>query len=371
VSSVQRQQGPQEAGTRSEPEPEGLASTRRQVAFGLVAMAVFLVVLYLLRDEMGAFVLGAFIAFLIGPWVRRLCAVGIPRVLAIFVTLIVLLIALAGLLTLVVPFFSQEVTVLGAQAPNLAAAAQSQLTRLHGRPLEVLGYPVDLSSMAQTLSGHAGDFLLGQFGNALSFGIAALGTLAQVGLMVLVAFFASLDAPQIRGFIRSVSPNAYRSDVDSVLHQLKAMLNAYIRGQLVVASVMGLICGAAVWLIGLPYPLALGMLAAISALIPYLGPFLAVIPALIVALSQSWQQAVAVLIAYVVISNVALNVVYPRIVGRAVRLPALVVIVAFLAGFGLGGVLGMFVAVPVAATARIIYDHFQRRLYGATPSSAN
>lgn len=355
--------------------PEGrqaatTSATRRQVAFGLAALAVFLVVLYLLRDEMGAFVLGAFVAFLIEPWVRRLCAIGIPRVLAILVTLIALLIAFAGLLTLVVPFFSQEVTVLGRQAPDLAAAAQGQLTRLHGRPLEVLGYPIDLSSMAQTLSGHAGDFLLGQFGNALSFGIAALGTLAQAGLMVLVAFFASLDAPQIRGFIRSVSPNAYRSDVDAILHQLKAMLNGYIRGQLVVATVMGVICGVAVWLIGLPYPLALGMLAAISALVPYLGPFLAVIPALIVALSQSWQHAVAVLIAYVVISNIALNAVYPRIVGRAVRLPALVVIVAFIAGFGLGGVLGMFVAVPVAATARIIYDHLQRRLYGVTPSSA-
>jgi predicted PurR-regulated permease PerM len=71
----------------------------------------------------------------------------------------------------------------------------------------------------------------------------------------------------------------------------------------------------------------------------------------------------------VLIGTLLLNIVYPRIVGGAVRLPALVVIVALVAGFSLGGVLGMFVAVPIAATGRIVYDHFHLRLFGPAESN--
>jgi predicted PurR-regulated permease PerM len=147
------------------------------------------------------------------------------------------------------------------------------------------------------------------------------------------------------------------------------MLYGYIKGQLVVALLIGLISGLAVWLIGLKYALALGLLAGMTALVPYLGPFLGAVPAVVVALSIGWKQAVAVVISYVLIGTLLLNVVYPKVVGGAVRLPPLVVIVALVAGFSLAGVLGMFVAVPIAATGRIVYDHFHLRLFGLPDSN--
>ena len=339
-------------------------STRKQIVFGLLVVAALVLVLFLVRDVVGPFVLGGLLAFVIEPLVSRLTRFGLPRALAILAILLAILLVLAGVFATAVPLFVEEIPLLQAQATELATSAQAQLSRLEGAPPVLFGYRLDLSGLAQLLAARGEEFLLGQFGNALSLAITALGTFFQIGLMLLIAFLVSLDAQGIGRFLRSLTPTAYRSDFEAILAAVERMLYGYIKGQLLVALLIGLISGLAVWFIGLKYALALGLLAGVTALVPYLGPFLGAVPAVVVALSIGWQQAVAVLISYVLIGTLLLNIVYPKIVGGAVRLPPLVVIVALVAGFSLAGVLGMFVAVPIAATVRIVYDHFQLRLFG-------
>src|SRR5260221_4232206 len=93
-----------------------------QIAFGLVALVVAIVALYLLRDFLGAIVLGGAIAFLIQPGIARLEALGVPRIVAISVIFVVIIAALAGLVLLVVPLVANEVGSLQRQAPGLPAA---------------------------------------------------------------------------------------------------------------------------------------------------------------------------------------------------------------------------------------------------------
>jgi predicted PurR-regulated permease PerM len=181
--------------------------------------------------------------------------------------------------------------------------------------------------------------------------------------MFIVAFLLSLEAPAVRRDLRRIVPSDYRSDFDQIWRRVRKMLYAYVRGQVIIAGLIGIFSGAACAIFGLPDPVALGLIAGITALIPYLGPFIGAVPAVLVGLSQSPTQAVVILIAYVVISNFFLNFIYPKVMGDAVRLPAILVIVALIAGFSWGGVLGMFVAVPVAATLRILFDHIYPRLY--------
>jgi predicted PurR-regulated permease PerM len=87
------------------------------------------------------------------------------------------------------------------------------------------------------------------------------------------------------------------------------------------------------------------------------------VPAILVGLAAAPIKALLVGIAYFVISNVILNFVYPKVMGDAVKLPPVLIIVAFIAGFSWAGILGMFVAVPLAATLRILFDHIYPRLY--------
>jgi predicted PurR-regulated permease PerM len=332
-----------------------------QIGFVFAAIIVAVVVLYLLRDFLGAFVLGSAIAFLIQPAVIRLHSAGVPRILAIVVVFIAIIVGLAGLVLLIVPLAVSEIGQLQAQAPSLAAAAQDRINNLQA--IRVFGIDVDLKGVTESISAHLREYLLGQFGNAVTIGLTALTTVLQVILMFIVAFLLSLEAPVVRRDLRRIVPSDYRSDFDQIWRRVRKMLYAYVRGQVIIAGLIGIFSGAACAIFGLPDPVALGLIAGITALIPYLGPFIGAVPAVLVGLSQSPTQAVAILIAYVVISNFFLNFVYPKVMGDAVRLAPILVIVALIAGFSWGGILGMFVAVPVAATLRILFDHIYPRLY--------
>jgi predicted PurR-regulated permease PerM len=181
--------------------------------------------------------------------------------------------------------------------------------------------------------------------------------------MFIVAFLLAIEAPAVRRDLRRFVPSDYRSDFDQIWRQVRKMLYAYVRGQLIIAGLIGITSGVVCALLRLPDAVALGVIAGVTALIPYLGPFIGAVPAILVGLAQSPGQALLVLAAYVVIPNFYLNFIYPKVMGDAVRLPPILVIVALIAGFSWGGILGMFVAVPIAATLRILFDHIYPRLY--------
>ena len=332
-----------------------------QIAFGLAALVIAVVVLFLLRDFLGAFVLGSAIAFLIQPAVTRLHGIGIPRILAIGIVFVGILIALAGLVLLIVPLGVSEVGQLQVQAPALAGVAQTRLNSL--QPIAVFGIEVDLKGVTQTIDSHLREYLLGQFGNAVTLGLSALTTVLQLLLMFVVAFLLAIEAPAVRRDLRRFVPSDYRSDFDQIWRQVRKMLYAYVRGQLIIAGLIGITSGVVCALLRLPDAVALGVIAGVTALIPYIGPFVGAVPAILVGLSQSPEQALLVLVAYIVIPNFYLNFIYPKVMGDAVRLPPILVIIALIAGFSWGGILGMFVAVPIAATLRILFDHIYPRLY--------
>jgi len=185
----------------------------------------------------------------------------------------------------------------------------------------------------------------------------------QILLMFVVAFLLALDAASVRRVLRRIVPNDYRTDFDQIWRRIRRMLYAYVRGQIIVAGMIGILSGIACAALGLPDAVALGLIAGITAIVPYLGPFLGALPAVLVGLAGGPLKALLVALAYFVISNVILNFVYPKVMGDAVRLNPLLVIVALIAGFSWAGILGMFVAVPLAAILRILFDHIYPRLY--------
>jgi predicted PurR-regulated permease PerM len=324
-------------------------------------LIIAVIVLYLLRDFLGAFVLGSTIAFLIQPPVNRLAAAGVPRIIAIICIFLVISVALGGLALLIVPFVVNEVGQLQTQTPSLAVAAQERINSLQA--IRVFGIDIDLKSTTATINAHLREYVLGQFGNAVTLGLTALTTVLQLVLIFLVAFLMALEAPALRRDLRRLVPNDYRSDFDQIWRQVRKMLYAYVRGQLIIAALIGFFCGIACMALGLPSPIALGLIAGITALIPYLGPFIGAVPAILVGLASGPVKALLVGLLYFLISNVILNFVYPKVVGDAVRLPPILVIVALIAGFSWAGILGMFVAIPIAATLRIIFGHIYPRLY--------
>src|SRR5207302_1997657 len=189
-----------------------------------------------------------------------------------------------------------------------------------------------------TINSHLRDYLLGQFGNAVTLGLTALTTALQLLLMLIVAFLLALEAPAVRRDLRRFVPSDYRTDFDQIWRKVRTMLYAYVRGQLLIAGLIGITSGVVCAIFGLPDAVALGLIAGITALVPYLGPFIGAVPAILVGLAQTPGKALLIALLYLLISNVILNFVYPKVMGDAVRLPPILVIVALIAGFSWGGI---------------------------------
>jgi predicted PurR-regulated permease PerM len=334
-----------------------------QIWVGVAAVIVGIGVIYLIRDTLGAFVLGTLLAFLINPVVDRLSAY-LPRAVAIVIIFIALVAGLVGLASVFLPLLTTEIGQLQQQTPHILAQAQHSVERMQGQPIVLFGFKIDLTRQASNLDQRGGEFLLGQFGNALTISLVALNLLLQAILTLIVAFLVSLDAHRISGFARELVPGDYRIDFDAIWPKVKAMLFSYLRGQLTVAVIIGGAVGIALAIEGMPFAVALGVLAAITSLVPFIGPWLGAVPIELVALSLGPPEAILVGLTYLVITNVVLQFLFPRILGAAVKLPALLVIIAFIAGFSLAGILGMFIAIPVAATIAILFDHVYLRIYG-------
>jgi predicted PurR-regulated permease PerM len=146
---------------------------------------------------------------------------------------------------------------------------------------------------------------------------------------------------------------------DEFFEDINQTLAAYIRAQLTACFIIGAVCSIGFYLIGLPSPLVLGLIAGILEFVPLVGPLLvAVLVALLALLHSGFAMTFVVLLFLGVLRIVHDYVVYPRIIGQGIHLHPLAVILAILAGAEIAGVAGIFLAIPVIAILTVSYRHW-------------
>ncbi|MBP2297903.1 AI-2E family transporter [Azospirillum picis] len=187
----------------------------------------------------------------------------------------------------------------------------------------------------------------------------ASGLAYMVGDLVVVMFAALYLAasPGVyrRGVVLLVPP-AGQDRAREVMDVTGEALWKWLIGQLVAMAVVGLLITAGLWILGIPSAPALGMIAALMEFIPLVGPFLAAVPAVMIAFAQSPQDALWVAGLYLVIQQIEGNLVTPLLQKRVVDLPPVVTIGAIAAGGVLFGILGMFLATPIAVTVMVLVN---------------
>jgi predicted PurR-regulated permease PerM len=258
---------------------------------------------------------------------------------------------------LLLPTATEQVTEMMSRAP---AYGQSILAWKHGWtqhyqrlriPLE-LRQNIDQSVLA---AGHAG--VESARGAVLTL-VGALTDLPWLVLIPILAFFLLKDAAALRRAVVTTLPDRIGVRGDRLIEDLNATLAAYVRAQLLACVLVGGLCGVGFALLGIPYPVLLGVLAGILEFIPLVGPLLlATVASLVGALHAPVLLFWAVGFLGV-LRLVQDYVIYPRLIRRGIELHPLAVIVAVLAGAELDGVAGMFLAVPTVAIASVVYRHW-------------
>ncbi len=362
--------------------PPWSATSKRLVL--LVLLAVSFLAIYRMRTLLLPLVMAFVVAYLVEPMVKGLVKqIRIKRIFAIVLVYLVILTTLISIpVSAISPLIAQVssfinntpgyLELLGEflQEPLVLAGREIPIDQL---PLEQVytGLAANLINIVQTVGGRS----LGLFSSIAS---ATITTVGWTILVLFLSFYIVRDHDSLFGSVMEMVPPAYQSDIRHLSGQISVTWNAFLRGQLVLSMVMGLIVFVLALILGLPNPLVLAIIGGLAEFLPTVGPILAAIPATLLALFQSdasWLGhlmsplwfGVVVLSVYGIIYQFENYYLVPRIIGHHLKLHPLVVVVGALAGASVAGLLGIMLAAPTLATGRLIFLYIYCKLTDRPP----
>ncbi len=328
-----------------------------QVAIaGIILLAVFGAVMLVLRliDMLILVFMALVITATLRPMVSALHRLGIHKTLALLLIYLAILGVSAGMFVLVVPALINQGGALVRSLPQVYASLVASLEKnpnqfIRNLP-QLLPTGDQLASQLQAVSGTV-------LSGALGIGVSVLSFLAQLLSVIVLSVYLTLDQSRLERFWLSLAPAPRRPELLAIWREIESRLGTYVRGELLLMTSIGVMASLGYLAIGLPYPLALGVLAGLLEFVPMIGPTLGAIPAVIVALSISPTAALLVVIYSIVIQVAENNILVPRLMGRSVGVSPVMVILAIFAFSSLLGFAGAFLAIPLAAILQVLMDH--------------
>jgi predicted PurR-regulated permease PerM len=288
------------------------------------------------------------------------------RALAVLTTFL----AITGLIVVgaifLVPRLMAQFATLSDSLPALAESGRRYLLVglewLDGASLLASTPEQAASKIEGDLSGSVGVLTGGVLGDPSALVLGASGLAVDLFGMIFVAAYLLADSRRIKVAYLTAAPKRYRHDARELWNAFEHSFSRYLSGLFLDLFIQGAVSALALFLLGVPYALALGACVSLAALIPYLGSVLGAVPAVIVAFTVSPLTALLTAIAFFVIQQVEGNFLLPRIQGRALHIHPVLILLAVIVGWGLFGAMGMVLAVPALAVVRVLYDFFSVRL---------
>lgn len=330
--------------------------TQKHAAAWLLIALVAALALWALGRVLTPFIVAAVLAYALTPLVDRLDEWGngrMPRVLAVVIVELLLILALVGLALMVVPVLAKEVPLIREQLPFLFDKLNAALAPW----LEQLGIHIslDLASLkAQTLKYLSANFedALGSVLSSLKVGGGvALITVGYIVLVPVALFYLLLDWKQLVLRVLELVPPRARPGVDSFTTEADQVLGQYLRGQLLVMLTMAIFYSSGLALFGLDLALPIGVFTGLAMFVPYVGFGIGLVLAVLAGILQFASIKALVMVAAVYGTGQLVEGFYltPRLVGQRIGLHPLVVIFALLAFAQLFGFVGVLVALPASA----------------------
>jgi predicted PurR-regulated permease PerM len=345
----------------------------------VLALGVVLLVTFVrqIGGVLLTFLAAGVLAYVLNPLVRRLEELRVPRAIAVVgVFLVLTLVVVVALLLIIVPSVGQ-VQIIIRNPQDLVDQAIALLNR--AREIPYVGRYVaelDQDRILQLLQKNApsaqqiANVATGVIGGV--FGV--FGTIFNLLLMVLISVYLLLEREKITNSLLGMIPSTVRDQSLELFYAVEQSLVKYLRGQLLLCAIMGVLGWAIMFFTVGEYALAVGAWVAATEIIPVLGAFLGAIPAVAIALfvpQGGFVQALIVAGLFLIAQQIEGNLLVPRIQGGSVGVHPLLVLFATLAGTALYGILGAIFAVPVvaivAATVRYLQGTLLFERWGKPP----
>ncbi len=333
-------------------------TARNHALFWSAAFAGFLAFVYVFKAVLLPFVLGIAIAYLLNPLVNTLGRAKISRGPAAILITALFFAFVATFLAVLTPLLYKQSLQLADDLPGYFDAIIVFIEPYSQQALTLLGQEngTDLKSI---IGGHVGTAAsMGKhiLQSVAAGGQAVFGALSVIVFTPIVTYFMMKEWAHITEWTEGLLPEHSKKTILGLLKQIDQKLSGFVRGQISVAVILGLAYAIVLTLVGLKYGFLIGLLSGLLSIIPMVGSTVG----LLVSVTVAWFQAGDLIFVAIVAGIFFLgqiiegNILSPKIVGDSVGLHPLWIFFALLAGGSLFGILGMLLAVPVAAVAGVL-----------------
>ncbi len=333
-------------------------SAKTYFIFWCGAIALFLGFVWLFNDILTPFVLGIVIAYLLNPLIKRFSKKGIKRTTGAALVTFLFYSLLVAIIVFIAPIVAKESTDLIDKFPEYLDRFFVLIEPYTLWIQENIGaqYITDAKQFVKENAGKILSVSGGLAGGIAAGGQAVIGMATILILTPLVSFFMMREWPAITDWVEDLIPRQHETMIQDIIEQIDEKLSGFIRGQLTVAFLLGIIYAIALSIAGLNYGFLIGITAGVLSIIPLVGSTVG----LLISVAVAWFQAgeisyVAIIAAIFIVGQIVEgNILSPKLLGDSVGLHPLWILFALMAGGALFGILGMLLAVPVAAVVGVI-----------------
>jgi predicted PurR-regulated permease PerM len=343
-----------------------------KVIVSLLLIALFVYLLFRFSIILAPLVLAMILAYVLTPLVNSVQnRFGLHRGLSAVLIYLLVLLVIVALLAAILPALAEQMDELNLDLQRVLGQVGGWWTH----PFTFAGLVIDLEAVAGSAIGSLQGMAEPFIGQTLGLVVDVISSLVWVIFIVVVSIYLVKDGPKLRLWLQELVPPPYRGDYIRLRDEIGLIWSAFFRGQLVLALVVVVIFTTAGLVLGLPFALAMALLAGLLEFLPSIGHAIWLVAASLLALFvgstwiplPNWAFMLLVIGLHMVYQQFDLNYLIPRIIGRSVHLPPLVVILGIVTGAVLAGVLGILLAAPTIASARVIGRYIYANLFDLDP----
>ena len=343
------------------------ASTDRQYLVWLAFVVAIGVLFYLLAPILAPFLFAAILAYICNPIVTRLSRRGVPRGLAAALVLIALAALFTLLLLVLLPLLVRQVRAVAEQMPMYIDWLRGVVAPWVQRNF---GIELDMDLVRNWLAEHASEiqaYALKLLPTLTSGGAAVVGFVLNLVLVPVVLFYLLRDWERLLRQIDVMIPRRWHTVATKLATDIDRVLGEFLRGQLLVMLLMSILYVAGLWLAGLDYALAVGLIAGLLTFVPFLGVITGVVLATLTGLLQfgDYHALIWIWLVFALANVIEGYVLVPWLVGDRIGLHPLAVIFALLAFGQLFGFFGVLLALPASAALLVWLRHMREKYLGS------
>jgi len=341
----------------------GMPGKRKSIFYSLLALALtgIIIFFYLYRGKIGKiflpFIMAVIISYVLHPLIIKLEKNKIKRSAAILLIYLVFGVTLAVLVVFIVPQMINNTRELINVLPGITMEFNDNFNGVV-RIISSSKWPEDIKTaiFREIDNGvrMAENMILDSLKNTLTGLMKTVGTFFDLVLAMIIAYYILKDAEYFKSVSLSLVPRGWRNWLIVTFREINEVLSRFIQGQLLTALIVGILEVIALFIVGVKYPLILGMIGGIANIIPYFGPFIGAVPAVAIALIESPIKAFWTVIAFIIVQQLDNGFISPKIIEGRLGLHPVTTIFAILIGGEFFGIPGMLVSVPIAAIIKVI-----------------